>query len=90
MGGGRDDVLSATLAIRALHSLIEYVFPIPGSSALPFGIGFDKKMMIVLDTVKNSISNVSHNLMVQQQKMHRDERLIGRRAYKHLKLRSAC
>lgn len=50
VGGGRDDALSATLAIRALHSLIEFIIPIPGSSALPFGIGFDKKMMVALDS----------------------------------------
>ena len=50
VGGGRDDALSATLAVRALHSLIQYMIPIPGSSALPFGVVFDKKMMMALDS----------------------------------------
>mmetsp|Transcript_9665 Transcript_9665/g.12237 ORF Transcript_9665/g.12237 Transcript_9665/m.12237 type:complete len:1363 (-) Transcript_9665:105-4193(-) len=50
VGGGRDDALSATLAIRALHSLTEYMIPIPGSSALPFGSVMDKKMMVALES----------------------------------------
>lgn len=50
VGGGRDDSLSATLAIRALHSLIEYMIPIPGSSALPFGLVMDKKLIVALES----------------------------------------
>ncbi len=50
VGGGRDDALSATLAIRALHSLTEYMIPIPGSSALPFGPIMDKKLMVALES----------------------------------------
>jgi hypothetical protein len=50
VGGGRDDALSATLAIRALHSLTEYMIPIPGSSALPFGAIMDKKLMVALES----------------------------------------
>lgn len=50
VGGGRDDALSATLAIRALQSLIEYMIPIPGSSALPFGVEMDKKLIVALES----------------------------------------
>jgi len=35
VGGGRDDVLSATLAARALQSLTAHLIPIVGSSSLP-------------------------------------------------------
>jgi len=50
VGGGRDDALSANLAIRALHSLVEYMIPIPGSSALTFGPIMDKKLMVALES----------------------------------------
>jgi len=48
VGGGRDDALSATLAIRALHSLIGHLIPVSGSCALPFGTEMDKKLIIAL------------------------------------------
>ena len=35
VGGGRDDTLSATLAVRALQSLTGHLIPIAGSSSLP-------------------------------------------------------
>jgi hypothetical protein len=37
VGGGRDDSLSATFAIRALHSLTAYLVPISGNLSLHFG-----------------------------------------------------
>jgi len=52
VGGGRDDALSATLAVRALHSLTEYLIPIVGSSALPFGPSMDKKLMTALESLE--------------------------------------
>jgi len=55
VGGGRDDTLSATLAVRALQSLTKYLIPIPGSSALPFGGSMDKKLMIALESVEMCI-----------------------------------
>jgi hypothetical protein len=50
VGGGRDDAHSATLAIRALQALTEYLIPIPGSSALPFGASMDSTLMTALDS----------------------------------------
>ena len=50
VGGGRDDTHSATLAIRALHSLTEYLIPIPGSSSLPLGPAMDSTLMTALDS----------------------------------------
>ena len=35
VGGGKDDILSATLAVRALQSLTAHLIPIAGSSSLP-------------------------------------------------------
>ena len=37
VGGGCDDALSSTLAVRALQSLTAHLVPIAGCSALPFG-----------------------------------------------------
>jgi len=53
VGGGRDDSLSATLAIRALHSLTEYLIPIPGSSTLSFGANMDKKLMTAVESFES-------------------------------------
>ena len=50
VGGGRDDTHSATLAIRALQSLTEYLIPIPGSSSLPFGPAMDSSLMTALES----------------------------------------
>lgn len=50
VGGGRDDALSATLAIRAIQGLIEYLIPIPGSSTTPFGIERDQRLLIALES----------------------------------------
>eukprot|EP00558_Chaetoceros_sp_UNC1202_P001345 CAMPEP_0197255244 /NCGR_PEP_ID=MMETSP1429-20130617/71489_1 /TAXON_ID=49237 /ORGANISM="Chaetoceros sp., Strain UNC1202" /LENGTH=367 /DNA_ID=CAMNT_0042718501 /DNA_START=54 /DNA_END=1157 /DNA_ORIENTATION=+ len=49
VGGGREDTHSATLAIRALQSLTEYLIPIPGSSSLPFGPVMDKRLMVAME-----------------------------------------
>jgi hypothetical protein len=48
VGGGRDDPLSATLAVRALHSLTAHLIPIAGSSALPFGPSMEERLLIAL------------------------------------------
>jgi hypothetical protein len=50
VGGGRDDTHSATLAIRALQALTEYLIPIPGSSALPFGPSMDTSLMTAMES----------------------------------------
>ena len=68
VGGGRDDVLSATLAIRALQSLIKYIIPIPGSSALPFGAVIDKKLMVALE----SFSACNHELRKEYLELAKD------------------
>lgn len=54
VGGGRDDTHSSTLAVRALHSLTEYLIPIPGSSSLPFGPSMDERLMLAMKSFGNS------------------------------------
>jgi len=53
VGGGRDDALSATLAVRTLHSLVEYLIPVPGSSALPFGPDMDQRLLLAFESFEN-------------------------------------
>jgi hypothetical protein len=53
VGGGRDDALSSTLAVQALHALTEFLIPIPGSSALPFGPVTDQKLITALDSFEH-------------------------------------
>ena len=53
VGGGRDDTLSATLAIRALHALTAHLIPIVGSSGLPFGRAMEDRLIIALDSFEN-------------------------------------
>jgi hypothetical protein len=48
VGGGRDDILSSTLAIRALQSLTGHLIPIAGSSALPFGQSMEERLLEAL------------------------------------------
>lgn len=48
VGGGRDDALSATLAVRALQSLTAHLIPIAGSSALPFGQSMEDRLLTAL------------------------------------------
>ena len=79
VGGGRDDALSATLAIRALQSLTEYMIPIPGSSALPFGAVMDKNLMVALE----SLSECDHHAIKDETRKlardgsHRIEKSLG-------------
>jgi hypothetical protein len=49
VGGGRDDTLSATLAVRALQSLTGHLIPIAGSSSLPFGKSMEERLLIALE-----------------------------------------
>jgi hypothetical protein len=48
IGGGRDDTLSATLAVRALASLTGLLIPVVGSSALPFGPTMEERLLVAL------------------------------------------
>jgi hypothetical protein len=48
VGGGSDDALSATLAVRALQSLTGHLIPIAGSSALPFGKSMEDRLLLAL------------------------------------------
>jgi len=50
VGGGRDDALSATLAMRALQSLTAHQIPVPGSSALPFGPDVDDRLVTACES----------------------------------------
>jgi hypothetical protein len=56
VGGGRDDVLSATLAVRALQSLTAHLIPIPGCSALPFGQSMEDRLLLALKSFEE-VSN---------------------------------
>lgn len=52
--GGRDDALSATLAVRALQSLTGHLIPIAGSSALPFGQSMDDRLLLALKSFEKT------------------------------------
>lgn len=54
VGGGRDDVLSATLAVRATQSLTAHLIPITGCSALPFGQSMEERLLIALQSFEDS------------------------------------
>jgi hypothetical protein len=53
VGGGRDDALSATLAVRALHSLTGHLIPMAGSSALPFGQSMEDRLLLALESFES-------------------------------------
>jgi len=55
VGGGRDDALSATLAIRALQSLTGHLIPIAGSSSLPFGQSMEECLLTALISFEKCI-----------------------------------
>jgi hypothetical protein len=57
VGGGRDDTLSATLAVRALQSLTGHLIPIVGSSSFPFGQSLESRLLIALEAFENSPYN---------------------------------
>jgi hypothetical protein len=50
VGGGRDDALSATLAVRALQSLTGHLLPIIGCSSLPFGRSMEDRLLKALES----------------------------------------
>lgn len=54
VGGGRDDTLSATLAIRALQSLTGHLIPTAGSSSLPFGRSMDDRLVTALESFERN------------------------------------
>jgi len=54
VGGGRDDVISATLAIRALHGLTGHLIPIPGKTNLPFEPPMEDNLVTALESFENS------------------------------------
>jgi hypothetical protein len=53
VGGGKDDALSATLAVRALQSLTGHLIPIAGSSSLPFGQSMDERLLLALESFES-------------------------------------
>jgi hypothetical protein len=57
VGGGRDDVLSATLAVRALQSLTAHLIPIAGYSALPFGQSMEDRLLTALISFEESTND---------------------------------
>jgi hypothetical protein len=54
VGGGRDDGLSATLAVRALQSLTGHLIPTLGCSALPFGQSMEDRLLTALISFEDS------------------------------------
>eukprot|EP00934_Nitzschia_sp_Nitz4_P007162 Nitzschia sp. Nitz4//scaffold17_size182527//153379//156633//NITZ4_001878-RA/size182527-processed-gene-0.29-mRNA-1//1//CDS//3329539412//7152//frame0 len=54
VGGGRDDVLSATLAIKATHALTAHLIPIAGCSALPFDQSMEDRLLTALIAFESS------------------------------------
>lgn len=54
VGGGRDDGISATLAIRALQSLTAHLIPIAGSSALPFGHSMEDRLIRAFESFEQT------------------------------------
>jgi len=63
VGGGRDDALSATLAIRALQSLTEHLIPVAGSSALPFNQSLEDRLLLALE----SFETCTHNAEIKDE-----------------------
>jgi len=63
VGGGRDDALSATLAIRALQSLTEHLIPVAGCSALPFSQSLEDRLLLALE----SFETCTHNLEIKDE-----------------------
>ena len=68
VGGGKDDGLSATLAIRALQSLTGHLIPIAGSSGLPFGTAMEDHLINALEsfeyTENPGISQTTRDLAI--------------------------
>lgn len=58
VGGGRDDALSATLAIRALQSLTEHLIPVAGSSALPFNQSLEDRLLLAFESFETCTYNL--------------------------------
>mmetsp|Transcript_5467 Transcript_5467/g.8336 ORF Transcript_5467/g.8336 Transcript_5467/m.8336 type:complete len:1123 (+) Transcript_5467:93-3461(+) len=53
VGGGRDDALSATLAVRALHQLTGHLIPVVGSSALPFDSSMEDRLLTAFESFES-------------------------------------
>jgi hypothetical protein len=83
VGGGRDDALSATLAVRALQSLTGHLIPIAGSSALPFGQSMEERLLIAFE----SFEGCQHpEIRDETRQLATDARIRiegGRRAARH-------
>lgn len=56
VGGGRDDIISASLAMQALHSLTRHLIPVsgPGKTSLPFESSMEEKLIIALSAFEVS------------------------------------
>jgi len=53
VGGGRDDALSATLAVRALQMLTGYLIPIIGNSSFPFTRSMEGRLLRALESFED-------------------------------------
>jgi hypothetical protein len=84
VGGGRDDALSATLAVRALQSLTGHLIPIAGSSALPFGQSMEDRLLLAFE----SFERCQHpEVKDETRQLATDARIRiegGRRAARHM------
>jgi len=54
VGGGKDDIRSVTLAVRALSSLIGHLIPEPNCAAMPFGPAMDDQLITALGSFERS------------------------------------
>jgi hypothetical protein len=79
VGGGRDDALSATLAVRALQSLTGHLIPIAGSSALPFGKSMEERLLLAFESFE---ATSHHEITHETRQLATDARIrvqCGRR-----------
>lgn len=88
VGGGRDDALSATLAIKALQLLTGHLIPIVGSSSLPFGRSMEGRLIKALE----SFEDCGHpEVKDETRQLARDARVRVKGGQKGIPLRSgAC
>lgn len=85
VGGGRDDALSATLAIRALQSLTGHLIPIAGSSALPFGQSMEDRLLLALESfegcphpeIKDETRHLATDARIRIEGGRRADRMVG-------------
>mmetsp|Transcript_22810 Transcript_22810/g.49412 ORF Transcript_22810/g.49412 Transcript_22810/m.49412 type:complete len:1251 (-) Transcript_22810:187-3939(-) len=75
VGGGKDDLLSATLAVRALQSLTAHLIPIAGSSSLPKEFvmaGMEKRLLRAFESFETC---PNHKIKDETRRLASDARI---------------